>query len=181
MREKRLDELIIEIVESVANNNQAPSACTIIKSYEDNFADINLPGKGDLNYVKVIGDNSVGIEGVVCFLDGGYDNAVAITDKSLDWLKGWFYTKTETDTKLEGKQDTLVSGTNIKTINNNSLLGSGNITIEGGSGGTVNMVGAFSIDDNGHLIVELPDGYSNPYSIDGRGHLIYNTSATTEE
>ena len=29
------------------------------------------------------------------------------------------------------KQDTLVSGTNIKTINNTSLLGSGNITIEG--------------------------------------------------
>ena len=31
------------------------------------------------------------------------------------------------------KQDTLVSGTNIKTINNTSLLGSGNITIEGGT------------------------------------------------
>lgn len=30
------------------------------------------------------------------------------------------------------KQDTLVSGTNIKTINNESILGSGNITIEGG-------------------------------------------------
>lgn len=32
-----------------------------------------------------------------------------------------------------GKQDALVSGTNIKTINNESLLGSGNITIEGGA------------------------------------------------
>lgn len=32
---------------------------------------------------------------------------------------------------LAGKQDTLVSGTNIKTINNTSLLGSGNITISG--------------------------------------------------
>ena len=32
------------------------------------------------------------------------------------------------------KQDTLVSGTNIKTINGTSLLGSGDITIEGGSG-----------------------------------------------
>lgn len=34
-----------------------------------------------------------------------------------------------------GKQETLVSGENIKTINNQSILGSGNITIEGGSGG----------------------------------------------
>ena len=32
------------------------------------------------------------------------------------------------------KQDILVSGTNIKTINNQSLLGSGNIEIQGGSG-----------------------------------------------
>ena len=31
------------------------------------------------------------------------------------------------------KQDTLVSGTNIKTINGQSVLGSGDITIEGGS------------------------------------------------
>jgi hypothetical protein len=33
---------------------------------------------------------------------------------------------------LEDKQDTLVSGTNIKTINNESILGNGNITISGG-------------------------------------------------
>ena len=33
------------------------------------------------------------------------------------------------------KQDALVSGTNIKTINGNSLLGSGNLTISGGSTG----------------------------------------------
>lgn len=36
---------------------------------------------------------------------------------------------------ISGKQDKLVSGTNIKTINGASILGSGNITIEGGSGG----------------------------------------------
>lgn len=33
---------------------------------------------------------------------------------------------------LTNKQDKLVSGTNIKTINNQSILGSGNITIQGG-------------------------------------------------
>lgn len=33
------------------------------------------------------------------------------------------------------KQDLLISGVNIKTINNESLLGEGNITINGGSGG----------------------------------------------
>lgn len=33
--------------------------------------------------------------------------------------------------QIAGKQDALVSGTSIKTINNTSLLGSGNITLEG--------------------------------------------------
>ena len=50
-----------------------------------------------------------------------------------------YYKKSETSgatqisTALASKQDTLVSGTNIKTINGETLLGEGNITIEGGS------------------------------------------------
>lgn len=36
-------------------------------------------------------------------------------------------------TDISGKQDKLVSGTNIKTVNGTSLLGSGNIAISGGS------------------------------------------------
>ena len=48
-----------------------------------------------------------------------------MTDINIDgivtWLSNWF-------------QDKLISGTNIKTINNQSLLGSGNISV-GGSGG----------------------------------------------
>ena len=39
-----------------------------------------------------------------------------------------------TATAIAAKQDTLVAGTNIKTINNQSILGSGNIDIQGGSG-----------------------------------------------
>lgn len=51
-----------------------------------------------------------------------------------------YATKTELSTKadetdLQGKQDTLVSGTNIKTINNQSVLGTGNIEITTGTGG----------------------------------------------
>lgn len=37
-----------------------------------------------------------------------------------------------TKQEIAGKQDTLVSGTNIKTINGNSILGEGNIEITGG-------------------------------------------------
>lgn len=41
--------------------------------------------------------------------------------------------------KLNTKQATLVSGTNIKTINGTSILGSGNITIEGGGGTSITV------------------------------------------
>ena len=41
---------------------------------------------------------------------------------------------------IKGKQDTLVSGTNIATINSQSLLAGGNIVISGGGGsGTLNV------------------------------------------
>lgn len=59
-----------------------------------------------------------------------------------------------------GAQPTLVSGTNIKTINNQSLLGSGNISISGGTG-TGAKVYAFDYTSwdydvvSGHLSIPL--------------------------
>ena len=46
------------------------------------------------------------------------------------------------------KQDTLVSGTNIKTINNESLLGSGNITVSGGASTDVQINGTSITSNN---------------------------------
>lgn len=50
---------------------------------------------------------------------------------SASWggITGTLSNQTDLQTALNGKQATLVSGTNIKTVNNNSLLGSGNLTI----------------------------------------------------
>lgn len=52
------------------------------------------------------------------------------------------------NTRLNTKQDTLVSGTNIKTINNQSILGSGNITLTGGSvgGGDINVIESVKVN-----------------------------------
>lgn len=47
---------------------------------------------------------------------------------------------TDYNVKDPNAQETLVSGTNIKTINNQSILGSGNITIQGGGGGGESVV-----------------------------------------
>lgn len=57
----------------------------------------------------------------------------------------------EMATDLSGKQDTLVSGVNIKTINNQSLLGSGNIEVVSGGGTT---------DHSALLNRNLPDQHS---------------------
>ena len=52
-----------------------------------------------------------------------------------------------TQSELNDKQDTLVSGTNIKTINNESLLGSGNIDIQGGGNPDAEEVTANALND----------------------------------
>lgn len=63
-----------------------------------------------------------------------------------------YYTSAQTDNAISnatsGKQDTLVSGTNIKTINNESLLGSGNIVIQGGSGSDYSAGNGIGITNN---------------------------------
>ena len=58
---------------------------------------------------------------------------IAITGEGGSIDTSSFATKTEVNTNLSKKQDKLVSGTNIKTINGQSLLGNGNIEITGGS------------------------------------------------
>ena len=70
---------------------------------------------------------------------------------------------------LSTKQDKLVSGTNIKTINGSSVLGSGDLTIDTG----VKYTGGkgINISDSGEISVEnpLPMGlYLYTYSISGK-------------
>ena len=54
-----------------------------------------------------------------------------------------------------GAQETLVSGTNIKTINNESILGSGNITIQGGGDVTDVEVDGVSVVTSGVASIDL--------------------------
>lgn len=52
----------------------------------------------------------------------------------------------DTKSELNKKQDTLVSGTNIKTVNGESLLGEGNIVVSGGSNSSG---GAYALVEHG--------------------------------
>ena len=61
-----------------------------------------------------------------------------------------------------GKQDKLTSGTNIKTVNGQSLLGSGNITIEGG-----NSDANIQAVDTGDVLDDVNIEYCTKSYIDG--------------
>ena len=77
------------------------------------------------------------------------DTYYIITDAQAGDLSQ-YWTSAQTQSAItqatSGKQETLVSGTNIKTINNESLLGSGNIDIQGGGADVVQTTGTSTTD-----------------------------------
>lgn len=79
-----------------------------------------------INNLSILGSGNLNIEG------GGGGGG------SVEWgnIGGTLADQDDLNTALAGKQATLVSGTNIKTINNQDILGSGNITISGGGDAT---------------------------------------------
>lgn len=82
---------------------------------------------------------------------------------------------TSGSTALNSKQDTLVSGNNIKTINGNSVLGSGNITIAGGVTNVNGQTGAVTTKTiNGNVLTGTGD-----IAISGGG--IAQNYSTTEQ
>lgn len=63
--------------------------------------------------------------------DSDENLVISNTQTSAEWgnITGTLSDQTDLQNALNAKQDTLVSGTNIKTVNGNSLLGSGNVNI----------------------------------------------------
>lgn len=89
----------------------------------------------------------------------------------------------EVNALAKSKQDALTSGTNIKTINGQSLLGSGDIAISGG-GGDVTAAGDNTFTGNnvfnGIAIADILDG--TQYQITGdNGVLMFTSGATNED
>ena len=99
-----------------------------------------------------------------------------------------------TKDELSTKQDVLVSGTNIKTVNGQSILGGGNITIEVPEGGITDAPsdGSTYGRNNGAWIkVEMPDvsefiteteadgKYATPALVDSKVAALVNSAPTT--
>ena len=101
--------------------------------------------------------------------DAGYITAESLAD---------FYTKAETDALLAGKQDGLVSGENIKTINGESLLGSGDITIQGGGSEPYFIRGTIDFNQDPPAVTITSGTYAEALAAYNAGTPVY--AALTE-
>lgn len=87
----------------------------------------------------------------------------SVSNVSVD-LTG-YATETYVDTAVGAKQDTLVSGTGIKTINGTSILGSGDITISGGGSTPVEVLAPVCVTPANSLtlVAVLPELIGSTY------------------
>lgn len=104
--------------------------------------DIPMASSSVLGGIKVGNGLTIDGEGVLSSTGGGVADSVDwsnITSKPSEFPPSSHTHEideiTDLTNQLSQKQDKLVSGTNIKTINGNSLLGSGNLEIETSGGG----------------------------------------------
>lgn len=107
----------------------AAKGATALQSYTEQY-------KGTVTGVKINGSTKSPSNGVV-------DLGTVITSHQ----------------DISGKQDKLVSGTNIKTINGQSILGSGNIVINGGNGSGYSDANVQAVDEISTIIDVDMDKY----------------------
>jgi hypothetical protein len=110
------------------------------------------PHSGNLQPTDLIECTSiVGGATVNTAITGAQIIAASVASATWGGITGTLSAQTDLQTALNGKQATLVSGTNIKTVNGNSLVGSGDVTTNprtlasiNGSNltGTVNQISA---------------------------------------
>lgn len=115
----------------MASNNIKPSKYPVgpdeQEALYDQAVEAGRAGKQD---TLVSGTNIKTINGTSVL--GSGDLTVSASGATWGSITGTLSSQTDLSTALSSKQATLVSGTNIKTVNGSSILGSGNITVSSG-------------------------------------------------
>lgn len=124
-------DLWISSIESTSSTYTYTTDAAIVSALDTN-------GYIQVGYYKLsmLETQKVDLTGYQELIDSSHKLSADLVDDTSTTNK--FVTASD-KTTWNGKQDALVSGTNIKTINNESLLGSGNITIQGGGGSSTDV------------------------------------------
>ena len=158
-----LEDITFTKYATITNIN-TDGTCTAKEDEEDGLTHENVL---TLSHNLRVGDKVV-----LGFVDNSIYNPVILTGGEEA------YTKTETNNLLQKKVDEPINeGTNGQVLTTDGQGGRTWKTVQGGGGtGGIVMVGSFTINNDGDLIVTLPTGTLNPYHIDENGDLIYSTN-----
>ena len=104
---------------------------------------------------------------IVCFKGHLYaaKDSIAAPAGTFDYNK---WTKTSVEELIQAKQNVLVSGTNIKTVHGNSILGSGNIDVVGPAGNgisSINVQESQVSGGNNVVTVNYTNGDSSSFNV----------------
>lgn len=136
------------ISNEITSYNDLTDLPNIPTKTSDLINDSDYVDENDLSEVAFTGSyNSLGDTPIIPDSTSQLTNDSGFIDNTVNNLTNYMLT-TDINTALGNKQDTLISGTNIKTINNNSLLGSGDITISGGTPTDVQINGTSIVSNN---------------------------------
>ena len=123
---------------------------------KQNFQDGNVLSASQLNHMET------GIEDAHSAAQTASNNAVTANNTaqaaSISASNAAMQAQTALNT-ADNKQDKLVSGVNIKTINGQDLLGEGDITVEGG-GGSADLTGYLTKDEASTTYATKIDTYT---------------------
>lgn len=79
MQNRTINDEIIDIVNSIIEEQAYPLKCTILKIYNDGYTDIKTEEYGYLTYVKTIGNPKLLDEGLLIFIDNDFNKKIVIT------------------------------------------------------------------------------------------------------
>ncbi len=180
--------------ESTLSDEKIPS-----EKLTKNTLDLKLEGNKVTSWSGTVSDSNIPSEKLVKDSLDGKVTGTKVTSWSGTLADTHVPSEKLVKISLDGKQATLVSGSNIKTVNGNSLLGSGDITVGANAGSFGDLQDLIDEASSRDTII-LDNDYKNtgseseieidkPLTIIGNGHIldadgksiIFNITDTTGE